>query len=439
MGSQRNRMAVSLALSTALGGTAATAWAQQPGEGEPDPNVTVQARPRPDYSPLGIRAGAFLVFPSLTLSEQFDDNVFATDNGKKSDFATIIAPRITAQSDWTRNALGFGAGVTGAVNYDYSQNNYLDAFATTTGRLDVTRADKVSGFLRVDRLHEGRDDPNSRNNFDAADANAQQGNRDGNLNRYWRGQVDTSYRHDFNRWFTVLGANVQRLVYEEVGSQSENDRRDRNEYSGRFRLGYDLGPRINLFGEGRYSYRDYDKGQIYGGEEVKRNSQGFQGRLGTEVDITGILFGELALTYSRRNFDESQFNDTSGFGGSGALTWNVTPLTTVILEAESDIAETTVQFQGDIAEANFQNSVGLDVTHELLRNVLLNANTKFERDDFQGTSRTDNIWSAGAGVTYLINRNLSLDGSYRFSTRSSDAPGARYDRNIVLVGITAKL
>ncbi len=31
---------------------------------EPDPNVPVTARPRPDYDPLGIRAGGFLIYPS---------------------------------------------------------------------------------------------------------------------------------------------------------------------------------------------------------------------------------------------------------------------------------------------------------------------------------------------------------------------------------------
>ena len=35
---------------------------------EPDPNVPVTARPRPDYDPLGIRAGGFLIYPSTSVS-----------------------------------------------------------------------------------------------------------------------------------------------------------------------------------------------------------------------------------------------------------------------------------------------------------------------------------------------------------------------------------
>jgi len=79
------------------------------------------------------------------------------------------------------------------------------------------------------------------------------------------------------------------------------------------------------------------------------------------------------------------------------------------------------------------------VTHELRRNVLLNANAGYVRDDFQGVTRTDNIFNAGLGASYLINRNFSLNATYEFTTRNSDADGDEFTRNIVLVGITAKL
>ncbi len=77
--------------------------------------------------------------------------------------------------------------------------------------------------------------------------------------------------------------------------------------------------------------------------------------------------------------------------------------------------------------------------HELLRNVLLNATADYTRDNFEGTSRTDNVFGLGAGVSYLLNRNLSLDANYRFTKRDSDDNNQEFDRNVVLVGITARL
>ena len=50
------------------------------------------------YEPLGIRAGSFLIYPTLSVSEAYDDNVFATDNDTEDDWITLISPRVRAQA-----------------------------------------------------------------------------------------------------------------------------------------------------------------------------------------------------------------------------------------------------------------------------------------------------------------------------------------------------
>ena len=408
------------------------AAAQQAQSDDPDPNVTIADRPREDYDPLGIRAGSFFIFPSISLSGTYDSNAFATNNDEDSDVGAILAPRVDVNSNWSRHALNFSAGAVGAAWADYSENDYLDAFAATTGRLDVTRADIATGTLRFDRLHEDRDDPDESGTTTVGTSDR------GNLTRYYRGLLDGQYRHNFARFFTVVGAGVQRLFYDDIGDREES-RRDRWEYGGRARLGYQLSPRIGTFVQGNYSWREYDESQAIGGEFEKRDNQGWRAAIGTDIDITNILFGEVSLGYSERNFDSDAYRDTSGFGGNGSLTWNVTPLTSIIATASSEILETTVVSEDDTADGNLQNAVGLEVQHELLRNVLLNGTVDYTRDDFQGTNRTDNIFGAGAGVSYLLNRNLTLDATYRFTKRDSDDNDAEFDRNIVLVGFTARL
>ena len=122
------------------------------------------------------------------------------------------------------------------------------------------------------------------------------------MTRYYRGDIDGQYRHNFARFFTVVGGGVQRLFYEDVGD-TDNSQRDRWEYGARARLGYQLSPRIGTFVQGNYSYRDYDDDQIIEGEEVSRNSHGYRAAVGTEVDITSILFGEMSVGYSWRDYD----------------------------------------------------------------------------------------------------------------------------------------
>lgn len=421
-----HRMAAWLAVTTALC-VPGVAAAQQD---EPDPNVAVQDRPRPDYDPLGIRAGSFFIYPSLTVQGAYDDNIFATDGDEEDDFIAVISPQIEAQSDWNRHALSVGVGAEGGLYQDTSDNNYFDFTANADGRLDITRADTLRLGVELSRLHQDRESPDDRQGDDADAAN------DEEITKYWLGQSRLDYRHNFNRLFTVVGGDVSRFDFEDA-DDINNDDRDRNQYRGRVRVGYQVSPRLAGFVEGVYDVRRYD--QTPDDEGLDRDSEGFAVRAGTEIDFTGILFGEVAVGYTHRMYDDDELDSVDGISALGTLTWNVTQLTSIVFTGQADVEETTVTAEDDRATADFQKTIAIDVTHELLRNVLLNGNAAYIRDDFEGTDRTDNTVTAGAGVSYLLNRNLSLDASYSFSTRDSDEDDEEYTRNIFRVGVTARL
>jgi len=118
--------------------------------------------------------------------------------------------------------------------------------------------------------------------------------------------------------------------------------------------------------------------------------------------------------------------------------WNVTRLTTLTLNASRAVNTTNPSIGNG---TGYLTSVGaLNVDHELLRNVLLNANVGYEIDEFQGLSRTDNVFTAGAGVKYLVNRNLYLGGTYTYQQRSSTgtAAGSPYAQSIVMLRVSAQ-
>lgn len=418
MRTKLNRMAVYLAMGTALG-LPGTALAQDE-DAEDSPNLTVQERERPDYDPLGIRAGTFLVYPSLGLEGGYDTNVFADNEDEEDDFFTTIRPEVQARSDWNRHSLNVGVAGEVARYAQESDNDYEDFFFDATGRLDVNRENIINGALEFDRLHEDRESPDDLG----------QGT---DITTYYQPVARLGYRHNFTRFYTQITGDITRFDYTDG---DENDR-DRNQYRGQLRAGYELSPRIETFVLGIYDIRRYD--DTPNDQGLDRDSEGYAGRVGLGVDLTGILFGEASVGYTRREYQDDELNSAGGLSGSAGLTWNVTQLTSIVLDAEAEVRETTVQFEGEEASGRLDNRVGLDVTHELLRNVLLNANASYTRSKFEGTSRTDDIYEAGGGVTYLINRNFSLDATYRYSKRHSDSEDAEFDRNIVLVGITARL
>jgi uncharacterized protein (PEP-CTERM system associated) len=113
----------------------------------------------------------------------------------------------------------------------------------------------------------------------------------------------------------------------------------------------------------------------------------------------------------------------------------VTPLTTVRFEAASTIEETIAAG----ASGYTDNSFGIRVDHELMRNVIVGGNASFANQDYEGIGRTDDVTRAGLGVDYLLNRNFSLRLGYDYTDRDSNLLGLDYTRNEVGLTLTAGL
>src|SRR5688500_12256571 len=72
----------------------------------------VTDRPRPELDPLGVNLGGFFLYPRIELDEMFNDNIFATDSGKQTDFITVISPAAELKSNWNNHALNATAGAS---------------------------------------------------------------------------------------------------------------------------------------------------------------------------------------------------------------------------------------------------------------------------------------------------------------------------------------
>ena len=100
--------------------------------------TTVLSRPRPDYDPLGIRLGSFIVHPSIGLTETYDSNVFATQTGAISDFYTTESPGISVASDWNRHSLAFTANGQFKQYVSRTSENVNNATTDMRGRYDIS-------------------------------------------------------------------------------------------------------------------------------------------------------------------------------------------------------------------------------------------------------------------------------------------------------------
>ena len=384
---------------------------------EPDPNVPVTGRARPDFDPLGIRAGGFLIFPSVAVDGAYNDNIFATEDDEESDVIFTFAPRIDVRSNFPRHSLNLSLQSDIGRYVDNTDENFVDYGSTLSGRLDVTRRTRLVGGALYQHGHESRDDPEDPG-VDVQEEPVEFDDYGGNV----------GIEQDFNRFNVSLLGDVLRRDYDE---SAEADR-DRTLFGGRLRTGYFISPRINAFVQGgvHREVRDTSEGTD---PPIKRDNNVYDARVGTAIDITGLLFGEVSVGYQLQEFDESDLDSEQGLAYGAGLTWNPTQLTSLRLDAGGGFEPS------DVGASNFQNRVALRVDHELLRNVLIGGQVAYRRDDFQDTGRVDNRFDVGPDITYLLNRYLSVGAGYTYTTRASDDSDREFTRNLIALRLTAQL
>jgi len=57
----------------------------------------VARKPRPEFDAIGLRAGSFLVYPMLEVVENYDSNIYATQNNETDDWVTLISPDVAVR------------------------------------------------------------------------------------------------------------------------------------------------------------------------------------------------------------------------------------------------------------------------------------------------------------------------------------------------------
>lgn len=428
MGACVKRRLAPFAIALAFVGEAAVAQQQTPSALPPqtpqevERGETVLTRARPDYDPAGIRLGGFILYPELALQETFDSNVFASSSDEESDFITNIEPSLNLRSNWNNHALNFRADALIAKYLDNSREDHNDYSFGTDGRVDILRDSRVFGGASYAVRHEPRYSPNDLGGVEPT--------------KYDVTSFNIAPEQVFNRLSVRLDGAFDRFTYENnrtaAGVPILEDQRDRNEYQIGLKPAYELAPLRQIYGSLVYNWRDYDSASSFG---FDRDSDGYSASIGARYDITGILLADVFVGYREQNYDDSRLATASGPAAGAKLTWNMTRLTTVTGSLTREIQETIVTG----SSSYFATKAEVRADHELLRNLLLNANVSYENDDFEGIARSDNIVVLGAGAKYLINRNFALSGGYSFRTRSSDAAGADFDQHLTFIRLSSHL
>lgn len=387
---------------------------------------TVTQRPRTDLDPLGLRTGDFFWFPHGEADELYNSNIFAIP-AATGDWITALQPGFDLLSNFPRNGIDLHAGAATQYYAIHPSQNTATGFVSADGHLDVSQASSFYGSAQAAHLYEPRTSPNSPGNAAEPvmynDYTANFGYAQTGLRLGYEGDLAVQ-SSQYNGVPAIGGGVLPQSAQNVTQSQAA------------LRVSYELVPDYRGYVRAAGTLYDYEHTTPGG---TRFDSTVYRVDLGLQILPRHIIYGEAYLGYLREAFDASSLGAVSTPDAGGQLVWNVTRLTTLTFSgirafqtSNPAIVATGVGYLTSLA------SVSVD--HELRHNLLLNANASYENDAYQGISRTDNVFTGGAGVKYLLARNLYVGASYDYQQRASNGrtPGTPYSQSMLMLRISTQ-
>ncbi len=370
------------------------------------------------FVPLGMRLGSFTLFTTVEADGDYNSNLFASPVAL-GDYSLEVRPAARLVSNWSTHAVEVRAAGDLSFHDKYPTEDDRAYVVEGLGRLDVTRRTNLQGAISREFAQESRNAINAtslgtRPNITVDRARGAFNQRFNRLSVQLRGGiVDTSYSTD-----TFDG-----LV------QSNSDR-DYTLYEEAVRPQWEFMPTLFVFADLAFNQRDYQIPAFTDG--IIRSSTGERYRAGVSFGNIGeFLRGEVSLGYGRQTPDNHILEVIDGLLVDANLTWRATPLTTVLLTATTDVAETTTVDSGGVLERTY----GLEARHSFQTRLVGIAGLGFFTRDFVGAGVHENQLTAATGLEYYLSRQAVLFGRYQHTVFDSTSPNSSYTVEEVQLGV----
>lgn len=368
-------------------------------------NVSVTERARPDYDPLGINYGSFLVLPRVQAGVGYSNNAYLADDGKQDAAFVSLQPGFRINSGWSRHQLQ----VNGTGNFrrylgESARNENGYSFGTR-GRADFGLDYSFTGDAQFSKLYESPLSGDVQSNLSV-------------LSSYRRSYFSGRGERRVGR--TRLVAALDHTSFEfnpiDLASGTVIDQRDRDRGITRL-IGqgeYAISPAMSTYLQASYDWTDYDTTLLNG--DPNRDSRALRVLGGVNFDLTSFLRGTVGIGYVDRGFRSPLYKDVNGLSFEGRVEYFPTELTTFTVAARRLVADSSI---GN-SSAFFDNRASLRVDHELLRNLILNAIGEISVQDYIGSKQRSTNFRLSSGGRYLVNREFGLELALSYASRDQN-------------------
>ena len=391
-------------------------------------NENVLARPRSDYTPLGVRFGDLTINPLVSEGFGYDSNVNGLKSGPGSALLNTHAS-LNVAPDWARDSLALLLDVNNHHYISEDNQDRTDWTASVLGSYQIAD-DTLSGAYTHLNLNETAQDvgavltqtpiPFSIDDIRLDYAISNRGRL------AFTPELDyTAYRFSSN---VVDGIN--------------QDYRNRDVVQGGVTARYELSSLRDLVLVVRGTHISYT-GAVAG--IPGRNSDGGAVLVGIDYSAAGVFRYRALVGYQVRQYESAEYSNIAEPIVEASVTWTPSLLTTVMASARRDIEDAA-----DSTIGGFTYTTGrVSVDHEYKRNILLNLHGQVQRVEdasqinnlprFLQSGGSETLYNAGVGATFLLNRVLRVSATFDYNTQHANIDTASFNESVGLITVTLQL
>jgi hypothetical protein len=371
------------------------------------------------FAAVGIRAGSFILRPTLEEGVTATSNADSSFNGSSAILSETTL-RLNALSDWRENSA--------------SADGYLTYRKTLSGQQIEDVRGRVDGTLNIDLDHDLR--AIAKLGYEAAPESASSPVViEDTVSQPLRQTLDGSLgiEKDVGKARFGLTGAVEHDIYGDAklssgGTLSQKDR-DSTLYTATLRGGYEISPALTPFVELETGRRLY--GQRIDDSGYERSATRLGARAGVELDMGEKLAGEFSAGWLREAIDDDRLAPISGATVNADLKWSPERGTTVGLSGTTIIEGTTTP--GESGDLLYSGRLSLE--RQIRDNLTGSAALGADWRDYVGSNGHDLTLSAEASLTWWLNRYAGLTTRARTEKLTSNLPGREETTNSIFVGL----
>jgi hypothetical protein len=378
-----------------------------------------EGKAKKSYNPQGAKVGSFVLLPKFQIDETYDSNIFKATTGDQSDYITAYKPSVNLKSDWSSHSFSIDANGEVGQFLSSEDDDYEKYGFKANTRIDATKALTLNGSAGYKKGSEerGGDDVGT-------DAAAPVDNSNTTFNasmQYKPNRIGVKITGDYDKTDVDDNNTI-------AGATTNNDDRDRTDVKGEVRLGYDIKDEYEAFVKASYKNIDYNDPLDDAG--ANRDSTGYNIQGGLSINLSGLVTAELGAGWLNQEFDDATLTDVSGYATNANIKWEMTKITTLKLNADRAVSETT---SGGIS-STLDTTFKAVLDHAFLRNVKARLEATYKTSDYEGDplGREDEKYTYAAGVRWKVNPYLWVNAKWTYDERDSNINTNDYDKHIGL-------